>query len=552
MGSSAFTVGNTFMVSAMGGGNNRVDQPYRNPEILITKTESDGTVTCQVGPIYGVPMRLNNQTILIKNYAAKKIDTTRTLADYKWDTADNNKVLSMYQTLFGNYTGFELVGICTAPSLKTNSSRVFLVHGDQISQMGEESRLKRSKTVDIGSVTLTSKLNDVKTSYSGFNATVKEADVECYFEVKFNAFYYTLDETGTLKYSPNQATDFISPALFTSLNDLIINEMMNADNGAIPLEEVPFGSIVQIGTGYYAVEGTSKDDISFVGYAPLQMTGNLLHTPSLQDVGTTFASQSIRAGNQQLNISHFFESVEVLDNITAYEGSLNLVRDMKLSQDGNTKKYLLGSTTYTDDPTPGDIYVGRNSQQSFFFAPVRVTFQPGLLMAYKAMVLGDNCDQYTIVSNAVSSVSGPFADLPFFSSNALSGGLMDKTVSVFSGAFTPFYGATSVLNEVHAQFQKAFAGDLFTLARMIVFIILIWLVVASWMCYATYFGGLMPILDAIRYPTGNRTGKGIDLMKIISLGSISMETDFKLGRFLQYNGVLAVLICVVWMAGIYL
>lgn len=552
MGSSAFTVGNTFEVTATKSGSNKINPPHRNPEILITKTETDGTVTCQVGPIYGIPVKLNGEVVLISNFASKKVDTTRTMANYDWTSTSDNKVRSIYQTMFGNYTGFELVGICANPSLTARSSRVYLVHGSQISQMGEDSRLKRAVTKDIASVTSATKLCDVPVTYSGFNKTLAEADVECYFEVKFNAFYYTLDENGCLQYSPNQATDYISPALFTSLNDLIINEMMNADNGAIPIEEVPFGSIVQIGTGYYAVEGTSKDDISFVGYAPLQMTGNLLRNPTLQDVAVTFSGHSIRAGNQQLNISHFFNSIEVLDNVADNKASLDLVGSMKLSQDGNTKKYLLGSATYTDDPTPGDIYVGRASSQAFFFAPVRITFQPGLLMAYKAMVLGDNCDQYTIVSNAVSSVSGPFADLPFFSANALSGGLMDKTVSVFSGAFTPFYGATSVLNEVHSQFQKAFAGDLFTLARMIVFIILIWLVVASWMCYATYFGGLMPILDAIRYPTGNRTGKGIDLMKIISLGSISIETDFKLGRFLQYNGVLAVLICAVWMAGIYL
>ena len=108
------------------------------------------------------------------------------------------------------------------------------------------------------------------------------------------------------------------------------------------------------------------------------------------------------------------------------------------------------------------------------------------------------------------------------------------------------------MNEIRAQFQRGFAGDLFTLTRMLVFIVLIWLVVASWMCYATYFGGLMPILDAIRYPTGSRQGKGIDLMKIVSLGSITMETDFKLGRFIQYNLVLGALISVIYLAGIYL
>lgn len=59
----------------------------------------------------------------------------------------------------------------------------------------------------------------------------------------------------------------------------------------------------------------------------------------------------------------------------------------------------------------------------------------------------------------------------------------------------------------------------------------------------------MPIIDAIKHPTNGGPGKGIDLLKVISLGTISVDTEFKLGRFIEYNIILAVLLCIVWKTG---
>ena len=60
----------------------------------------------------------------------------------------------------------------------------------------------------------------------------------------------------------------------------------------------------------------------------------------------------------------------------------------------------------------------------------------------------------------------------------------------------------------------------------------------------------MPIIDSIKHPTNRPNGKGgLDLFRVISLGTISVDSDFKLGRFLEYDLILALLILVVWKSG---
>lgn len=563
LGTAAFTVGSTFNVECyktyVGFENN-----VSIPTITVMSTSSDGTVTCQVGPVKGVPLVYDKmKSVMIRDYGAKK-SSTNLLGDYDWESSNNDLMLAIYEKMFGEgYPDVTYEGFVEHPYLSASTTRKYVFDGVNVSKMDSDGRTRVEKTIDYkeqgaaymksGSPVSTMVENINKIDDFQNKGIAIDSGVEAYFTVKFNAFYYTL-ENGILKYAPNQASDYISPSLFTSMNDLIINEMITADNGAIPIEEVPFGSIVQIGKGYYAASGDSAENISFVGYAPLSVTDLVLNRATVQDVAPSFATQFIHVGSQSLNISHFFNTIEVLDSFgdDRQHSALNLVRDGIFSGNDNPKEAIFSAPGVMEDISHGNIMPGSSSEYTLYYAPTEITFQPGFLTAYQISAPGATPVEYVINPYAVDSVSGPLSDLPFFSNNAMTGGLMDRTTKMSSGGFIRFYGASFLMENIKTDFQKGFAGDLFTLTRMLVFIVLIWLVVASWMCYATYFGGLMPILDAIRYPTGSREGKGIDLMKVVSLGSITMETDFKLGRFIQYNVVLAALICVIYISGIYL
>lgn len=564
LGSSAFTVGSTFK-SICG---TYVDG-HLAPKIMVTKTESNGMVTCQVGPIYGIPFvpGSGNSPVVIHNWSDKKT-STKSIGEYDWTTSANNQIQYVFEYMFQPtgrteaYADIDLLGINTDPTLDADSTRAFVFDGEYVNSYQGEVRTNRNKRAKLANfatfnsgTAMSSVLGSINIPghHTDLEGDITDGNVETYFNIRFNAFNYTV-EGGILRYRPNQASDYISPSLFSSLNDLIINGVINADNGAIPVEQIPFGSLLQVGSGWYVSHGTSEDDIGFVGYAPLEGFTIYNDHATIQDCANSFGSQFIRAGNQNINVSHFFNTVEVLKGTAEVNDDLKILNDSKMAEDPSTsKKFILGEADEQGNQNIGNIYTSPNSSASvMYYAPVNITFQKGLLLAYKTSGEDTEPERYALCSTAQSSTSGPLSDLPFFSDNALSGSMSDRTSKANSGGFVPFYGADFLMDSIHADFQKAFAGDLFTLARMLVFIILIWLVVASWLCYGTYFGGLMPILDAIKHPTGNQAGSGIDLMKIVSLGSISMETDFKLGRFIQYNLVLAALLCVVYLTGIYL
>ena len=557
MGSAGFTVGSTFKTASTAGVA-RLDG-YATPKITVIKTETNGTVTCQVGPIYGLPLLYgtNNNAVVIHSPSSN----SATVQETDWSLSANNQIQYIFELMFqaqgqaeeDTYPSIELLGLSSSPILDADSTRNFVFNGSKLITFKGQAKTSKDAEKSIPTVSSATVVSSIPGIYAGSSNNITAGGVETYFNIKFDAFKYSI-ENGVLKYRPNQASDFISPSLFTSLNDLIIDGMMNADNGAIPIEQVPFGSVIQIGTGWYVAYGTSEDDIAFVGYAPLNGFSSSSTFATIQDASKSFATQFIRAGNQQLNISHFFERANVLTSLSGYDGNLDILNTSKMAEDtSSSKMYILGAESNTGTPITGPIYTSpTNSANTFYYAPVDLAFQKGILKAYKTSADGVEPAVYTICSSADTAVTGPFDDLSFFSDNALSGSMSDRTTSANSGGFIQFYGAQHLMDNIHADFQKAFAGDLFTLTRMLVFIVLIWLVVASWVCYGTYFGGLMPILDAIKHPTGNQTGNGVDLMKIVSLGSISLETDFKLGRFIQYNFVLAALLCVVYISGIYL
>ena len=99
------------------------------------------------------------------------------------------------------------------------------------------------------------------------------------------------------------------------------------------------------------------------------------------------------------------------------------------------------------------------------------------------------------------------------------------------------------------NFEDSYAKDMFSLIRMLLFFVLFWLVVASWICFYCRVANIVPILEQLRYPTNSKQKTGFDVFKIISLGTITLDTEFTLGRFLQYNLILLALFFVLRMTG---
>lgn len=577
MRAASFQVGNTFKLAytqnvsdAENGGGGGVTLPKWIQDLrgTVIETKSDGTIVAQVGPIPGTPIRWGSRSGVFDSTTFVSSDGSSELMTWKssmigdageYGRPGQDRLAYVKQNVIAKYRSIDIdaVKICVSPMIDISKYTPF-IYTNPVLRIYSEPKAGgtalRGKVESNYTVPDFSKqgANTFSNMYSSMNKHVDYTgksinSTNTYLTMEFSAFKFTI-RGGMLTYSDASAADFLSPSLFTNLNDLIINEMMNESNGAIPINEVPADSLLKIGNGYFMSHGTN-DNREFIGYAHLMNSTTGAFTPHLQDVAKSFADHYIRGGSQYINVTHFFSECDLLPSMerqltSERKKALEAVADATLRSDNNKKLaiYPDGSSANIHAPTGAE-------PGAYLYTPVSISFQDALL-AYPSGKAGSaQYEVYTICADAKNSVNGAFEDLPFFTDAIMEDSLLDITTDVISASWKPFAGDYNLMNAIKTEFEAAFKGDLFTLARMLIFIVLIWLVVASWVCYGFYVGNLMPIIDAIKHPTRDRGTKGIDLFKVMSLGTISVDTDFRLGRFIQYDAILAVLICIVWKSG---
>ena len=553
-----FTIGGTFELK---GTREHSKDWVKALRATVLETKEDGTIRCQYGPIPGIPVK-NGTGLLIVTPDSSLSSSGRPVTTWDWkDTNINN--LAQAKVFMGNYGANNLLGkIVAIPHVLLSDTAKLINTGDAIKiySNASSSGQKTQGAIPVvnlsGNSTLT--FRQVKEKLDGFMkkqsvpSSVGLDSTSTYLEFTFSADSYTVKD-GVLTYSAACASDFLSPALFTNLNDMIIDEMMNVSNGAIPVNDIPTGCLLKVGTGYYCATGADPATKTFVGYSHLDISTGVFK-PQVQDAAKSFANHFIRGGNDYINVSHYFKEFHLIPDAnfdaeldgpsSAQQTSLNIVANSTLASDGEAKVviYPNGDTAPMGSATEGAAKV---------YTPCSISFQD-ILLAYPSQVFtvnGGEVQAYTLCSNAVNAAAGDFADLPFFTNSILEASLTDITGANASASYTAFSGDLQLMAALRREFQKAFAGDLYTLIRLILFCILVWLFVASWLCFGFYYGNLMPIVDAIKYPSRDRGVKGIDLFKLMSFGTISVDTDFKLGRFIQYDAIIAILICIVWKSG---
>lgn len=521
------------------------------PSITVIQTKSNGNIVCQVGPITGTPGKAHADLTGIIGVDSIKERPTDNFAVYV-NNPEFDSLAVVRNEMLSGYTRLSVTSIVSDPFLTLNGARsgaLALYNGKNISVYDDGNYKQPITTFKVKDPKTYSNAEEyaaavTKAINSKGNVGIDSDDTEAYVQIEFPAYMYTVEE-GKLKKSNAQASDYISPVLFTSLNDLIIDEMITSSNGAIKANEIPAGSILKIGTGYYTASGSSTSNKSFIGYSALDATANnTIYGVKLQDATKSFTNQYIRAGNQYVNVSHFFNAANVLgsEKTSAQVNALKIIADATLALDGATKFEMNAD---------GDVSMITGSSSDVTgqkYAPVELKLS-NLLLAYRVSAPESSVPRYELISFADENISGALDQLPFWTDNLLSATMFDQTTTFIESNYQALDIVDEIIKAFQENFQKAFQGDVITLLRLIIFIALCWLMVASWICFTFKLGGLSPILETIHSPTSTGRGNGIDLLKVISAGTITIDTEFTLGRFIQYELILTVLIYLVWKSG---
>ena len=526
---ASFSLGSTFKAKEGATGTNS------NPEIKVIATSSDGMVTAQVGPLTGFAVNTGSTKALVPS---SLINSSKKISELDlYSNTGDNLLKTVYYDLFKYCSSMEYVGICSNPVRSSMYATVF---------DGENVISYDSSTAEVEASIALPKIEANETCSDFVNRTREQyrsagmvcAATTCYLEVRFPACDYRVID-GVLKTEIAMATDFISPTLFVSLNDLIIDSMINESNGAIDLNDVPEGSIVKIGGTWYAATKNDEGQTEFVGYAHLQTyTGK----PTIQDAALSFATHFIRVGNQYSNVSHFFKDFNLITvKSSADTDALNIVVSETFSL-GDTAKYSVNSV--------GDTEVIKTSDEAFggaIYTPVKFSCFDGL-MAYPVMTSEQGVSRYNLCNVAKGTATGIFSELSFFSDSVLDTTLYMATVGLSTTSFQKNSQASAFTDFFIKEFESAFTGDLVTLLRFLIFVVLVWIMLASWVIYICRICNLQPFFEMIRYPSGERSSKGVDLFKIVSLGTISLDSEFGFTRFALYNLVLMSLASIIVIA----
>lgn len=352
---------------------------------------------------------------------------------------------------------------------------------------------------------------------------------------------------GKLFKQPSKMQDFMPPILFQSLNQLLVDNMIDESLGAIPLNEIPANSLLTLKNGLYiAQDRTSK---KFIGYTNISYLENTsLTMPTQNDIIKSFSSDMINVGNQYYNISRYFKQIDMttikgneeiknkLDNIMILNKFASLYYKSETSD--NIKKVALNQENSS---------INTISNQNINYAFTEIQFDDGLL-AYKISSEND-VPLYAILSHSDNPIEGHYNNVPFFDDKVLEDSLLDKTTELTSAGFKMHPDADLLRKAFAEEFNDAFKGDIFTLIRLIFFFLLCYLIVISWVCWGLMFSRARGLLELIKYPSGDSNARGIDVLQWLSLGTVNLDSKFNIGHYLVYNLIIALLLLVVWKIG---
>lgn len=508
----------------------------KNKSVKLLPKESNGKINLQKDDL------IENKLTLIKNkYPGISVNPKEVLSSNPLTaatvTSKDEYIVTQNKILF-------VKGNSTTVSSSASPVAISYSEGGSLSNHKAKVNAMVTKTLNNTEVKFTLEKNKIGDVYI---ATV-------YPMIEIPMTEYVISD-GKLKKQKSSISDFMPPVLFGSLNRYIVDAIIDKSMGAIPLNEIPDNAILTINNGSYVAK-TQDGRKNFIGLTDVGfLTNKLSISPTITDICKSFASCMITCGGQYINISQYFDSIQFEDKEGTTAEFNSLTGLLKKSFDYYYKskvsnKVCLGmhrKTAHEDEHGSNEDAFGQSVYGDNTFAWTKIIFANGLY-AYK---ISEDADipVYTLISHTDNAVYGDLGDLPFFNDKALEESILDKTTELKSANFRILPDADAFMNLFNEEFNKAFKGDLYTLLRLILFCILAWLIVASWICYAMRVSRLMGILELFKYPTGEHNARGFDLLKIISFGTISMETDFTLARFVIYDFVIAVLIMFVWKMG---
>lgn len=285
-------------------------------------------------------------------------------------------------------------------------------------------------------------------------------------------------------------------AFYAGLNDSVINNIIADEVGVMTVANLSDGQKLYIGDTVWTKMGDR--------FVSDLITDSSLVSACKSDGAASTATHLLGG----MSVSYGIRKV----NLTAY------LSDYAVGPFQNVDKLL-----YNDN---GRLHVwSDNEAKPITELATAVTLTMKIDDSLQVRPLDDKYETFIVVLRSTSA-GGEVEDFPFYHENLNyeeSG--VDVTVAGVS-KFSPTQYFKAAKDAFMLMYREALAGDIVNLALVLVIVVCCYLTVASWLCIGLYHNQVChSILEALALKNGNATGsKGVDLLRIVSLGFYSLNT----------------------------
>ena len=398
----------------------------------VIQTKADGTIRCQVGPYAGMPINIGGKRSYLFDYSmvSSALGSIGSSKTEDFDICYKSFVTSIAP----KFDKVKYIGITQEPDVSLHGTVSgglrYVFSGSSVATYKANSLVPTGEAKALTPVQLSDTFEKATKQASNCVGSYYASKVEAYFTVEFSAFDYSV-KSESLVPTQSDASSYLAPYCFTNLNDLIIHAMIDKSNGAIPVNEIPAGALLQLGNGWYCACGTTTETKTFVGYTLHGDASASAKVPTIASLASDFATQLIYGANQYINVSHYFESFKILSGMTENQRTALITVADATMKTSNTTKMSIDA----DGKNCSVIYAPKtDSAATWIFSPTSIKLS-NTLMAYPVNSADSTVREYRLCTTSDTSVIGDFSKLPFFSDAVLEGTLSQRVVNSTPATF---------------------------------------------------------------------------------------------------------------------
>lgn len=339
-------------------------------------------------------------------------------------------------------------------------------------------------------------------------------------------FYFCKDSNKSIKLRKGTSLFVLNASrYFSSPNNLIIDKALSNASGAIDVNKLKDGNLLVIGENTF-----KRTDSKFV--ANIKDIDNILPV----------FLESVESNNVSNQKSCLLKTVGI-KNITAGSRQLPIqsyIADINIGLDSKIDDVL-----YRDGARYYFVNKGKSIEASKTRYPGSLCLSLEL-SGLRCRPIDKSGNVYTLLIYSSEYGSNGMHDVPFY----MEGSSINNRKDFNFDISTYKYQLSKYVNEIHAKivndYDKALQGDIITLGKMVIVAVTSYLIIATWVGYLILRSGVgMKILEAVAMPSYNRTNKGVDILKLFTLGVMSIDDDTNLVRIVLMDLAFTIIIYII-------